>query len=87
MPDTSIKGIEWAKIGDIMRYILSGANEDIWALYFSEFQDKLLTSHVFAVQKMENQLYGSEDLRLLIESGSLTRELQAQIDQNMKDFI
>ena len=68
MPDTSIKTLEWDKIGEIMKYILSGtadddessSEEDIWAFYFSDFQDRMFTSQVYAVQLMENQLYGSE---------------------------
>ena len=52
-----------------MEHILSDqadSSEDLWALYFSEFQDKLLTRQIYAIHLMENQLYGSEDLRLAI---------------------
>ena len=44
----------------------SDESEDLWALYFSEFQEKLLTRQIYAINLMENQLYGSEALRLAI---------------------
>ena len=69
MPDTQIKQVEWNRVGNIMEYILSDyadGSDDIWALYFSEFQDKLLTRQIYAINLMENQLYGSEALRLAI---------------------
>lgn len=78
MPGTSLKAVEWEKIGDIMQFILSGdsaataeggkPSEDIWSLYFSQFQAQLLTSQVYAIQLLENELYGSEELRLLVEA-------------------
>ena len=46
MPDTQITAVEWTRISDIMNFVLSDQaedSEDIWALYFSDFEDKLLT--------------------------------------------
>lgn len=82
MPTTDLKQVEWTRIAQIMSYKL---NKDLWSEYLKSTE--FSTRERVALDKALSEMYGSDDLRDIVERGDVTAESQLEIDNNIRAFV